>query len=202
MKKTLIVSSLLSGVLACSAGATTVNLAGGVGGLPVLLADGSTPADGSTVEVGILNAMSVFEAFVGTPDEGNLAVTTVLPGLAIETPGQLVGSIANDTATADSFNGQQVFIQITAANGDQGLFSSTGDASQGDNFIFPVNDPGGVADTVALNPLAINVSAPTAAGVMGTITAEGLVLAAIPEPSSSILALAGLGAVVIRRRRS
>lgn len=214
MKKLLISISILLSAVALKA--STVTLSSTATGPSVFLPDAtSLVPNGSLVLVGTLTTANDFTTFVefGTSTIKNAGVG----GSA--RPSKLTGSVSNASEADDAvFNNSPVYVWIFSTNTlpataaerqalPQGLFLS-------ETFNFPVNDTAGVGDAVtptatsfltAVNlPFQTQQATVNMAGDNGTGNATGgrFVLGmAIPEPSTSLFAVAGAVLALVRRRR-
>ena len=199
MKEKVIISSIALFAAASVASATSITLAGGPApaNVPGFFGLDGTPLDGSMISVGTFDVgTSVFTQFVGTND--TLAIQTLFAGnAALEAEGQGTGTVTQNGDAAVAFNGQQIFIQVDTG-ASIGVFSSDVAApptGQGDPFVFPAN-AGGVGDAATISVTQVNQ-----AFLGGTIGADGSLIVAVPEPSTSLLlGLSALGLIVRRKR--
>lgn len=183
MKLQLLSAGILTAI-ALQASATIVNLAGGPGGMTFVDNAGNPLPNGNIVEIGRLDAGDIFVNFA----DG--AIATVFGNA-----GKWAGTAADNTATADAFNGKLIWGRITAPDGAVAVFSS-GDAA----WKFPVN-AGGVGDTSNPNSINIDVVNSTLSTPGFTVDGGTFTFGVIPEPSSTFLFGAAGLALLIRRKR-
>lgn len=208
MKKYILsVLLLLAGLNASNA--ANVVLSKGTGlGINVLSSTG-TPVTAFTIFVGTFaSAPTVFD---GT-NFATLRNDFIAFGSAAAPVGGLItGTVARTEftgqAAAANFNNRQIYVIVSnssdlATATEAGLFTKS--AARTD-WVFPADTPGALAN---IGASTINFAAITPIGATGAVDqAVGspdslrLALVGVPEPSTGVVALLGLGLVAIRRRR-
>jgi hypothetical protein len=212
MKKTIL--SILAAT-ASWVSASTVSLSSGGATTPsptVYNHANSAVVTSGLVRVGMMSNPADMSTFV---EFGTSAITFAGIGTN-RREGKINGPVANNNLETDDaqFNGKDIYIWVynaatAAAATEQGLFKVV-EAVGGPDQQFPVDDPGGFADSTTVDGrnitqyIALNIPGFDQGKVDPTTDSSGatrLVLGAIvPEPSSmGLLALAGLA--LSRRRR-
>ena len=230
MKKTLIITAMLSMVGASVSNATTVTFGGVPTARTAVNTAGSTLTAGSLVWAGTFasegfslnsgvslqsNVTAVTSA--GSWKQFTLDPTTGLPdsgivnNLTITGSGKAGGTVTdNNTPQADFFNSKPVYLWIfnattVGAATEMGIFRATTATTP---WTFPVN-AGGIGDTVSLS--STPSGAPTVAAIGGFGSTPGsqfkltdnFSVAPVPEPSTFAAgAMLALAAMGMRRRRA
>jgi len=126
----------------------------------------------------------------------NLGITSVFGHVRIS------GSVQDNTASADPFNGKNVYLWVfnaptVAASTQMGIYTDAG------VWVYPTNLNGAPGDTS--NYDTSTTYAATAVGGAGSVTSSNMILSAasVPEPTT-LVTLAGSAAFLgmLRRRRS
>jgi len=161
--------------------------------------------NGSLVRVGtISNESDPNATFV---EFGTSALASAGANPATARPGKLVGDATPSLAEANhtQFNGQTIYLWIynaptAGAATQQGIFKT--------NLVFPNNDTGGFGDSIIVTSATDITSVVAAPGYSAPQILAGdandskhFVLGAVPEPTASLLALLGVVAIGVRRRR-
>jgi len=209
MKKYLLSAVLLIAGLVSSNAANVVLSKGTGAGINVLSSTGASLSS-FTIFVGTFasaptafnagNFASVASSFI---EFGNAAA----PGT-----GLLTGTIARTdftgAAAASNFNNRQVYVIVAntsslASATEAGLFTKSAIRT---DYIFPADTPGALANIGAstINFGAISpIGDTTAIDAVPTTTPDSLKLAfvGVPEPSTGLVAMLGLGLLAVRRRK-
>lgn len=187
MKKTLI---LLSSLLAVTgASATTISLAGGTAGRTFVTSLGDTivPAANVSLQVGILNeangAWTQFAPLDATPP-------TFVGGASVLT-GKWSGNASDNTATADPFNGLQIWYRVGFGE-NVSYFTATG-------VNFPTN-ASGAGDTLTFSSANLTSFSAEWSSPGTGLNATQAIVGAVPEPSALLLGAVGLLGLLRRRR--
>lgn len=185
MKKiTILLSSI---ALALSASATTVNLTGSPAAPSFFGADGVALDSSDTVTIVTYDSFN-FGTGVGT---GRSVFGTASIGAVFGQSGKLLGGSSDNTASADAFNGENVYVEIFDAFSSQTAVIGSSDTS----WVFPTN-AGGVGDTQNVVIAGVTLDVYNATAVTGGFQV-------VPEPSTyaMIAGMLALGYVMIRRRK-
>lgn len=181
------------------ANATTITGSGGTAGAQFVTSTGVflTPTN-ATVQVGSFNTTTnIFTQFAA------LDTTPINFGTSAALTGRWLGSFGDNSADANAFNGQQIWVRIAVDLGNgftgTGLFGST--------LNFPANG-GGVGDGLSLpgSSLTTFSESLSTAGTAGFAPADGgfvngrVTIGVIPEPSTALLGLLGVAGLIRRRR--
>lgn len=133
-----------------------------------------------------------------------VGITNSLTLQTISLESKIGGTVTNNTAAADPFNGKQIYLWIfdaptVGAATQMGIFEAT---SATPAWLFPTN-LGGIGDGVTLSTTSGGATIAAVGTVpVGSATSTHLLLAApVPEPSVAFLSAVGFVAMASGRRR-
>ena len=185
-----IITALVASAVISSAGAATIVLGGGTNGLTFLTDTGVllSPSN-ATIQVGSLVGNTFTQFAPLDPTQPTFATTGVLAG-------KWSGNASDNAATADIFNGQQVWFKI-----DINIEGITGTAfvSQSGQ-VFP-NNASGVGDSLTISSQNLDVINESLNTVPVRIENGQMIFTVVPEPSAFLLGVIGAVGLVSRRKR-
>lgn len=183
--------------LVTGAGATTILASGGLDGRQFGYATSLNSLD-FTVFTNSGQSMATIE--VGSIESGLFSVfapsdsTPISFGAGIMA-GRWLGDASTNDASADAFNGRQIWFSVTTTIGGQtytGYFADSG-------LLFPQND-GGFSDDQSVASYNLDTISPMSTGDWSIDSANGRIVLIVPEPSAALLGAIGSLALLRRRR--